>query len=181
MALCLCVLAACSSGDPPTSASGSTPTPKVTTGSSATTVAVTSLPSTPGVGPIVILSPTPIPGGGAHSQQVVLADRTLLINNVSKGVGADANSVAINMAMTLKNTSAKAISNQSSYFSLFGSEGDVFGLPANTTGSFFGPINANGSRSGTVVFQVPTSAAKTLRLFYRSEVVSEAVFVPFNV
>ncbi|GAC1646149.1 MAG: hypothetical protein NVS4B12_12830 [Ktedonobacteraceae bacterium] len=129
----------------------------------------------------MILSPTPIPGGGLHSQQVVLTDRTLIINGVSEGPGTNVNSTAISMTMTLKNTSAKTITNSSSYFSLFGAEGDAFGLPANTTGSFFGPINANDSRTGTVVFQVPTAATKGLKLFYRSEVVSEAVFVPFSV
>lgn len=177
MAFCLCLLSACSSGDP--AASG--PTSKATTGSGSTAVAVTSVPSTPGVGPTVILSPTPVIGGGAHSQQVVLADRTLIINDVSKAAGTDASSTAIRMMMTLKNTSSKAITNQSSYFSLFGTEGDVFGLPSNTTGSFFGTIDANSSRSGTVVFQVPTGAAKTLKLFYRSEVANETVFVHFSV
>ena len=179
IALCLCVLGACSSGDATTS--GVTPTPKATSGAAGTAIAVTSIASTPGVGPTVILSPTPVAGGGAHSQQVVLADRTLIIHNVSKSVGSDANSTAISMTMTMKNTSAKAITNQPSYFSLFGTEGDVFGLSANTAGSFFGSIDANSSRSGTVVFQVPTGAAKSLKLFYRSDVANETVFVPFNV
>ncbi len=184
--LCLCVLGACSSGN--TTSSEATPTQQVkptqqatVATTSSTVVAVTSVPSTPGVGPTVILSPTPVAGGGAHSQQVVLADRTLIIHNVSKGTGSDPNSIAISMSMTMKNTSAKAITNQPSYFSLFGTEGDVFGLASNTTGSFFGSIDANSSRSGTVVFQVPTGAAKTLKLFYRSDVANETVFVPFNV
>ncbi|GAC1423230.1 MAG: hypothetical protein PVS3B3_30570 [Ktedonobacteraceae bacterium] len=181
IALCLCVLAACSSGSVATSEATPIPTPKATSGASSTAIVVTSVPSTPGIGPTVILSPTPVPGGGAHSQQVVLTDRTLIINDVSKSSGSDANSTAITMMMTMKNTSAKAITNQPSYFSLFGTEGDVFGLAANTTGSFFGSIDANSSRSGTVVFQVPTGATKTLKLFYRSNVANETVFVPFNV
>ncbi len=184
LALCLCTLVACSSSDSTTSGSA-TPTPKATMGASSTTsstaIAVTSVPSTPGVGPTVILSPTPVPGGGAHSQQVVLTDRTLIINDVSKTSGTDANSTAISMKMTLKNTGSKAIPNKPSYFSLFGAEGDAFGLPANTTSSFFGSIDVNSSRSGTVTFQVPTGATKTLKLFYRSEVANETVFVPFNV
>ena len=179
IALCLCILSACSSGG--TTTSEATAIPKATSGPGGTAIAVTSVASTPGVGPTVILSPTPVPGGGAHSQQVVLADRTLIINNVSKGAGSDANSTAIRMTMTMKNTSAKAITNQPSYFSLFGTEGDVFGLAANTTGSFFGSIDVNSSRSGTVVFQVPTGAAKALKLFYRSDVANETVFIPFNV
>ncbi len=179
IALCLCILSACSSGG--TTTSEATATPKATLGPGGTAIAVTSIASTPGVGPTVILSPTPVPGGGVHSQQVVLADRTLIINNVSKGAGSDANSTAIRMTMTMKNTSAKAITNQPSYFSLFGTEGDVFGLASNTKGSFFGLIDANSSRSGTVVFQVPTGAAKALKLFYRSDVANETVFVPFSV
>jgi len=185
MAFCLCMLVACSSNDSTASGStttgGSTVTPKATTSAGSTAVPVTAIPSTPGTGPIVILSPTPVTGGGVHSQQVVLADRTLIIDNVSKSTGTNASSRAISMTMMLKNTSAKAIPNQPSYFSLFGTEGDVFGLSSNTTGSFFGPIAANGSRSGTVVFQVPAGAAKTLKLFYRSDVPSESVFVPFTV
>ena len=179
IALCLCVLSACSSSDATTT--GATATPKATVGTSSTAIVVTSVASTPGVGPTVILSPTPVPGGGAHSQQVILADRTLIINDVSKGAGSDASSTAIRMTMTMKNTSTKAITNQPSYFSLFGTEGDVFGLAVNTTGSFFGSIDANSARSGTVVFQVPTGAAKELKLFYRSNVANETVFVPFNV
>ena len=179
IALCLCVLSACSSSDATTT--GATATPKATSGANSTAIAVTSVASTPGVGPTVILSPTPVPGGGAHSQQVILADRTLIINDVSKGAGSDASSTAIHMTMTMKNTSTKAITNQPSYFSLFGTEGDVFGLAANTTGSFFGSIDANSARSGTVVFQVPTGAAKALKLFYRSNVANETVFVPFKV
>ena len=184
LTLCLCILVGCSSNNSTPSGSatsGSTTTPKATTGTGSTAVPVTALPSTPGTGPLVILSPTPVAGGGAHSQQVVLADRTLIISNVSKSTGANADSLAINMTMTLKNTSTKAIPNQPSYFSLFGTEGDVFGLTSNTTGSFFGSIDANGSRSGTVVFQVPVGAAKALKLFYRSNVPSESVFVPFTV
>ena len=179
VAVCLSILGACSSGD--TTTGGTTTTPKATPGANNTAIVVTSIASTPGVGPTVILSPTPVPGGGAHSQQVVLADRTLIINDISKSAGSDANSTAISMSLTMKNTGTKAITNQPSYFSLFGSEGDAFGLSANTTGSFFGSIDANSARSGTVVFQVPTGAAKTLKLFYRSNVANESVFVPFTI
>ena len=38
----------------------------------------------PGKGPLVISSPTPVPGGKAGSQQIVLGDHTLIINSVSK-------------------------------------------------------------------------------------------------
>ena len=187
MAFCLCTFVACSGSDGTTGESASatpkatTTTSKATTGATSTPIAVTAVPSTPGKGPIVILSPTPVAGGGVHSQQVVLADRTLIINSVSKSAGTDANSLAITMSLTLKNTSAKTILNQPNYFSLFGTEGDVFGLSPQTTSPFFGSISTNNSRSGTVVFQIPAGAAKTLKLFYRSEVPSETVFVPFTV
>ena len=179
MAFCLCILIACSSNTSTTN--GSTSTPDVTSGTGSTAVSVTALPSTPGTGPLVILSPTSVAGGGVHSQQVVLADRTLIIDNVSKSTGTDANSVTISVAMTLKNTSAKALPNQPEYFSLFGTEGDVFGLSSNTKGSFFGSVAANSSRSGIVAFQVPAGAAKALKLFYRSNVPGESVFVPLTV
>ena len=178
IAFCLCVLGACSStGNTPPSET----TPQATIGASYTVVVVTSVVSTPGVGPTVILSPTPIPDGSAHSQQVVLKDRLLIINDVHKATGADADSTAIRMTITMKNTGTKAITNMPSYYSLFGAEGDAFELSTNTTGSFFGSINANGSRNGTIVFQVPTGAATSLKLFYRSDTGNESVFVPFKV
>ena len=176
--LCLYVLSACGSSDASTSTT--TPTANAPSGGN-TVVAVTSVASTPGIGPTVILSPTLIPGGGIHSQQVVLSDRTLIINDVSKSAGSDANSTAISMSMTMKNTGTKAITNSPDFYSLFGTEGDAFGLSAKTTGSFFGSIEANSSRNGTVVFQVPTGAAKSLKLFFRSNVANESVFIPFTV
>lgn len=189
IAFCLCLFTACASTPIST---GNTTVPNATAtehaiaaaGTTATTntptIAVTVIPSTPGIAPTVILSPTPIPGGGPHSQQVLLADRVLLINNISRGIGTDTSSVAIRLTMTLKNTSAKTITNVATYYSLFGSEGDVFGLPPNTNGSFFGAIAANGLRSGTIVFQVPLGADTTLRLLYRPEVARETVFVPIH-
>ena len=190
MVLWVCALVACS----PASSSkdrATTPTAKGTSSINDTTPVIptsvpgtpvipTSVPGTPGVGPIVILSPTPVPGGGTHSQQVVFADRTLIINDVSKGAGADANLVAVSLKIMLKNTSGKVIMNESSYFSLLGSEGDAFGLPATTTSSFFGSIASNSSRSGTIVFQVPAGAIKGLHLLYRSNVATETVFLPIT-
>src|SRR5881227_3087039 len=41
-----------------------------------------------GKGPLVISSPTPVPGGKAGSQQIVLDDRTLIITSLSKQRGA---------------------------------------------------------------------------------------------
>ncbi len=47
--------------------------------------------STPGVGPKVILSPTPVPGN-AQGQLVTLPDRALVISNVNKVAGTDSSS-----------------------------------------------------------------------------------------
>ena len=80
-----------------------------------------------GKGPLVISSPTPVPGGKAGSQQIVLGDRTLIINSVSKQKGASANSTLIDLDIAVHNTSNKAIMNQSTFFQLMGPEGDTFG------------------------------------------------------
>lgn len=132
-------------------------------------------------GPIVITSPTLVPGGGAHSQQVTLQDRVLVISNVSKQNGTSANAFAISLTMTVKNIGGAAINNQSGYFQLISSEGDVFGQQSSATPAFFGAITTGASRSGTIVFQVPSAAANNLRLFYRSEIATETVFVSLNI
>jgi len=132
---------------------------------------------TPGSGPMVILTPTPVPGGGSSSQLVTLADRTLTINSVSQQPGSSANSTAVTLVMSVKNTGAQAIQNEASFYKLAGSEGDIFGVQSSATPSFFGTIPAQGTLSGTIVFQVPTAAAIGLRLLFRPEVVSETVFV----
>ena len=72
--------------------------------------------STPGIGPAVILTPTKVSGGNEHSQLVTLPDRILTITNVSKQTGADSSSIAINLTITIKNTSAKTINNDATYF-----------------------------------------------------------------
>ena len=197
--LCLLfLLAACSmpgsgdSGNTNTSSSNqqqeqgkSTPMSQKQGGSVPTVVVSTAVPanSTPGSGgPIVILSPTPVPGGNSHSQMVTLPDRTLVISDASKVAGMDAGSTGIRLTMTMKNTSTKMTPNEESYYQLIGAEGDSCGLQPGTTSSFFGTIGSNSSRSGTVVFQVPTAALNGgLRMEFRSEVDTETVFVPLNV
>ncbi len=136
---------------------------------------------TPGIGPIIILTPTPVPGGSSQSQLVKLSDRTLEIKTVSKQPGADASSTAISLTMTITNTGTTTIMNEASYYRLVAAEGDVFGLQSSATASFFGTIAPHSSRSGTIVFQVPTGAVNGLRLLYRSEIATETVFVPLNV
>lgn len=195
LAFCLCcVVSGCAANNTSKSITATsttnftataTPSPIATTSPTSIpptpTPIVTIVPATPGIAPTVILSPTPVPGGSIHSQQVVFKDRALIINDASRGAGTDASSISIRLTITLKNTSTNAIKNAVSYYSLFGSEGDVFGLPPNTNNPLFGPIAASSSRSGTIAFQVPLGADKTLRLLYRPEIASETVFVPINV
>lgn len=194
--LWVCTLVACGSANHTTATSGPQRTTTSPPGTSsapratvpqAGTAATAGSGSTPragtgnaGSGPIVILSPTPVPGGNAQSQQAVLADRTLIINNVNKGT-ANAGSASITLTMVLKNNSGKTLINQPSSFQLVSSEGDAFGLSANATSSFFGTVASHGSRSGLVVFQVPAGAAHGLHLLYRSESATETVFLPLSV
>ncbi len=130
-----------------------------------------------GKGPLVISSPTPVPGGKAGSQQIVLGDRTLIINNVSKQKGASTNSTLINLDLAVQNTSNKAIMNHSTFYQLMGPEGDIFGYQYNSSDNFYGTIAARTTRSGMIVFQLPTAAASRLRLLYRPEIASETVIV----
>ncbi len=132
---------------------------------------------TPGKGPVVISSPTPVPGGKAGSQQIVLGDRTLIINSVSKQKGASTNSTLINLDLAVQNTSAKAIQNQSTFFQLIGAEGDTFDYQYNSSDNFYGTIAVHMTRSGTIVFQVPTAATSSLRLLYRPEIATETAII----
>jgi len=134
----------------------------------------------PGKGPVIITSPTPVPGGRAGSQQIILGDRTLIINSVSKQKGASTNSALINLDLAVKNTSDKAIMNQPTFFQLMGPEGDIFGYQYNSSDNFYGTIAAHTTRSGTIVFQVPTAATSSLRLLYRPEIATETAIILMN-
>ena len=199
MVLCLFALGAC--GNPADSTGrASTPTPiqqEVSTNPTiAPTATATHIHSTPvvtthatpathaptaGSGPLVILTPTPLPGGSSQSQLVTLPDRTLTIQNASKQQGMDANTTAITLVMSVKNTGTKSIPNQASYYLLVGSEGDIFGYQSSATASYFGTIAPSNTRSGSIVFQVPTAAVKGLRLLFRSDITQETVFVALQV
>ena len=159
----------------PTTAATANATVVTNSGSGSITVTVT-----PPSGPQVISSPTPIPGGNTKSQQVVLQDRTLLITDVSKQAGGDANTVSIVLVLTVKDTSGQAIKNQPEFYQLVDSEGDSFGKQSNSSDTFYGAIDANSQRSGTIVFQIPSGAAIGLRLMYRPENPTETVFTPLN-
>lgn len=179
----LLLLAACTSAGNPTGNSSN--------GQQGTTSTATALPTitpitpksvsgSPGIGPIVISSPTAVPGQPG-SQQIVLADRTLIINSVSEQKGTSTNSTLVSLALTIRNTSAKTIMNQSTFFELLASEGDAFGSPSSNSDSFYSTIAAHTTRSGTIVFQVPTAAASGLSLFYRPEIATETVIVRLKI
>jgi hypothetical protein len=131
----------------------------------------------PGKGPLVITSPTVVPGGKAGSQQIVLGDRTLIINSVSKQKAASTNSTLINLDLAVQNTSNKAIMNQSTFFQLMTTEGDTFGYQVNSFDNFYGTIAAHMTRSGTIVFQVPAAAISGLSLLYRPEIATETAII----
>jgi len=130
-----------------------------------------------GIGPLVISSPTPVPGGKAGSQRIVLGDRTMILNSVSKQKGAGADSTLITLDLAIQNTSDKAIMNQSTFFQLMGPEGDTFGSQFNSSDNFYGTIAAHTTRSGTIVFQVPTAATSSMHLLYRPEIAPETAII----
>ena len=140
-----------------------------------------STPSAPAAATItpqlVISSPTPVPGGKAGSQRIVLGDRTLIINRISKQQGASTNSTLITLDLAVRNTSHKAIMNLSTFFQLIGPEGDTFGYQDNSSDNFYGTIAAHTTRSGTIMFQVPTAATSSLRLLYRPEIATETALI----
>jgi len=193
----LCVmmflLAACSDSTPSetgqvpkTTSPTNTPVPTTAATANATvinvagpgTAAATNV--TPPAGPKVVNTPTPIAGGNSQSQQLVLKDRTLLITDVTKQTGSDPTVVSISLTLTVKDTGGTAIKNQPEFFQLVGAEGDTFGKQSNSSDTFYGPIDASGQRSGTIVFQVPSAALNGIRLMYRPEDPSETIFTPLS-
>src|SRR5690242_10050614 len=93
-----------------------------------------------GSGPIVVTSPQPVPGGSINSEQIVLKDRILDINSVSKQGGTNAASTLITLELTVKNTSNKPIMNQPNFFQLMGLEGDIFSYQSNSSDNFYGTV-----------------------------------------
>ncbi|HLX40308.1 MAG TPA: hypothetical protein VKR42_07230, partial [Ktedonobacteraceae bacterium] len=97
------------------SLAGSTPT-QVGVGATATSskaaVATPTQQNTASNGPTIILTPTLVPGGGVGSQQVTLADRTLVIESVSEQTGGTANATAVTLVLAIHNTGAKPILNE---------------------------------------------------------------------
>jgi Domain of unknown function (DUF4352) len=173
--LVLTGLAACSSGSAPApgsavaAAAGPTIPPRQITAKA--------VGGSPGKGPLVVPSPVPLPGGKASSQKVVLGDRTLVINSVTKHQGNNHNqrSVLIELNLMVRNTGKKAIRNESGFFELIGYGGDTFGSKVHSSGAFYGTIGTGGSRSGLIEFQIPAAAASGLFLLYRPENAAETV------
>lgn len=164
-------LAACGSAPTPGSSSsaaaGPTVTPRI--------VIPKSVGGSPGKGPRVISNPAPLPGGKVGSQKVVLSDRTLVINSVTSQRGTNQGSILIDLDLVVRNTSGKAIRNESTFFQLMGPEGDTFGHQTNSSDDFYRTIDAHASRSGTIEFEIPTAAASSLYLLYRPEIATETV------
>jgi|SRR5450755_2200402 hypothetical protein len=163
-------LAACGS------APGSGSSAPATAGPAVTPRLVTpkSVGGSPGKGPLVISNPAPIPGGTIGSQKVILSDRTLVINSVTRHRGKSQSSIRIDLNLMVRNTSDKAIRNESTFFQLIGPEGDTFGQ-TNSSNDFYRIIDAHASRSGTIEFEIPTAAASSLSLLYRPEHATETV------
>lgn len=174
------LLAACSS-------SGNKNSTGTTGTSSASTTAPVSITpqqvapkatGTAGKGPVVISSPTQVSGGKPGSQQIVLSDRTLIINRVIEQQGASANTALISLDLAVQNTGNKTIMNLSTFFQLMGSEGDAFGYQYNSSDSFYGAIASHTTRSGTIVFEIPAAVTKSsLHLLYRPEIAQEAAII----
>ena len=163
-----------------------------------TTQSGTVAASTPGVGPIIVqdtptttgttatgatatTSTTGTPGATSNSGQVVkLADRTLTIRQVSKQAGSDASTTGISLTITVTNTSPSPIMNEATFYQLEGAEGDSFGTQSSVSANFYGAISSQGSRQGTIVFQVPTGAVSGIHLLFRPEVATDTALIPLN-
>ena len=128
-----------------------------------------------------VVSATTVPGGKPNSEEVVLSDRILLINSVSKQQGASQSFRFINLDLTVQNTGKSAIQNLSTFFRLVGPGGDTSGYQYNSSDNFYGPIATRTSRSGTIMFQLPPATTSSLRLLYRPEITTEAVIILLKV
>jgi hypothetical protein len=127
--------------------------------------------------PLVILTPTRVPGGSGNSVLINLPDRTLEIKNVTRQNGSEPDTMNVGLVMTLTNKGTKTIQNTSTFYQLVGSEGDTFGIEVSATPSYFGTLTPHSSRSGTIVFAVPSEEANGLRLLFRCEILSETAIV----
>jgi hypothetical protein len=174
-ALLVVWLAACSSapGPGPSAPSDSAVTPRL--------VVPKVVRGSPGKGPLVISNPAPLPGGKIGSQVVVLNDRTLVIKSVTWQSTKKHSSILIILDLMVRNTSGRAIRNESTFFELIGPGGDTFSNQDNRSYGFYGPIGAHASRGGTIEFGIPAAAASSLYLLYRPEIARETVLTRLKV
>jgi hypothetical protein len=166
------LLVACDSTGDQQAAATPVSTPQVVTS--------TAVNSSPGQGVVPVANATIIPGK-PNSEKVVLSDRILLINSVSRQQGANQKATFINMDLAVENTGQRVIENLSTFFRLVRPEGDAFGYQYNSSDSFYGPIAAHTTRSGTIMFQLPPAATSNLRLLYRPEIAAETVIILLKV
>jgi hypothetical protein len=165
-------LAACASGSAVPAAPAASPPRQIT---------AKPVGGTPGNGPRVIASPTPLPGGKAGSQRVALSDRTLVINSVTKRQAKKQQSVVIDLNVAVRDTGKKVIRNESGFYELIDPEGDTFSATAGNSGSFYGTIGSQASRSGLIEFQIPAAAAPGLFLLYRPDNGADTVITRLQV
>lgn len=176
--LVLLLLAGCSSAN--NSSITNSSTQSSTTAPISTTpqlITPRSASGSPGKGPIIISSPTTLPGAKPGTQQVVLRDRRLIIARVTVQNGTNSNSSLIALDLAVQNTSPKAIMNLSNFYQLMGPDGDAFGYQYNSSDTFYGPIAAFQTRTGTIMFEVPKAAISSLQLLYRPEIATETVII----
>ncbi len=103
--------------------------------------------STAGVGPITVLTETPVPGGETSKQPVTLHDRTLTVEKVSTKAGTDATSTSVSITISIANTGKTPIMNEAGFYELEGAEGDSFGSQSSVTPNFYGAIAPLGAES----------------------------------
>jgi hypothetical protein len=140
----------------------------------------TAHPHDPSVDPVVIESPTPVPGASANAQQLGLSDRTIVIESVSEQADSTDDFATITLQLTFKDTGDKDIDNLAAAYKLVGTEGDMFGLQPGSS-DYFGRVAAGSVRSGVVAFQqIPSAATRKLQLYYHADA-SQVVFAPLSI
>ncbi len=135
----------------------------------------------PGQGPVVISNPAPLPGGQTSSQKVVLGDRTVVINSVTRHRGMSQSSILIDLNLVVQSTSGNPIQNKEKFFGLVGPGGDSFAYQTNSSDNFYRTIGAHTSSSGMIEFEIPAAAASSLYLLYRPEIAKETALIRLKV
>jgi hypothetical protein len=179
--IALLALAACNSGGDNGASAQSSSSAHTAATNTPQLVTPKSSSGKPGQGAQVLATPSPVPGGPKGSQEVVLGDRTLIIYKASTQKSANANSTFVKLDLAIMNTSEKEIQNLSAFFQLIGLEGDIFSYQYNSTDTFYGPVAAHTTATGSIVFQLPTAATTKLNLLYRPEIAQETAIVHLTI